>query len=347
MDFNFYPFCTDFRTPMDIHTLKKSLFNDIPQPLSFLTDHGMGESGPPVTARAFGSSVFFYTETQKWTVLTPICPVVSSSVNSFTSPTHTLTVQPPSEWTDRMTTQLRAAAVIAYEQQLLPLACAAFGTFEEFWSQCRKPKMLTIEAPAFSRRGRHKQFINLFHNGTEITGRVLLQRHSSVRIGVQWSLSESEESGEFGWRPHFSGGMNVHRFGGEPPALRRPWSWGTINPTTLTVPLHDSFVVKTPGLSVESVVGNVVTVDRHRKPTFVAAIQALHVLAGKAPWDGTICVVGPKKVRTGHIIVASILPQIEGGHISWYTHKLIVSKPMEPAAKRQCQGLGSAPEFGI
>ena len=322
---------------MDIHALKRSLFNDIPDPLSLLTNHGICASGPPVKARAFGSSVFFYTDTKKWTVLTPNCTVVRSSVNSFTSETHTLTVKTPLDWQATMTDQLQAAAAIAYNQQLLPRACAACSTFEEFWSRCRKPQMLTIEAPAFSRRGRQKQFINLFHNGTEITGRVLLQRNSSVSICVQWSLSESEESGEFGWRPHFAGGMIVHRFGGEPHAVRRPWAWGTIDPTTLTVPLHDSFVVKTPGLSVESVEGNAVRVVRHLKPNFVAAIQALHVVADKTLWDGTIYVVGHKKVRAGNTIVASILPQIEGGQILWYTQKLIVSNPVEPSAKRHCR----------
>lgn len=299
----------------------------------------MQESGPPNSAKAFGSSVFFYNDNKKWTVLTPNCPVVTSSVNSFTSETQTLTVHPPQEWIDNMTTQLREAASIVYEQQLLPLSCAAFDTFEEFWARCRKPKMLTLEAPAFARRGRCKQFLNLFHNGLEITGRVLLQRHSGVSISVQWSLSESEESGEFGWRPHFAGGVNVHRFGGEPPAIRRPWSWETIDPNTLTVPLHDSFVVKTPGLSVESAADNVVRIARHLKPKFVAAIQALHVLAGKTPWDGTICVVGSKQVRAGNIIVASILPQIEGGQITWYTHKLLVRNTTEPPAKRHCLGL--------
>ena len=100
--------------------------------------------------------------------------------------------------------------------------------------------------------------------------------------------------------------------------------------------MHDSFVVKTPGLLVSAVDGNVVHVHPYTKPTFVAAVQALHALAGKKPWDNCLCILGCKKAVVGSILVASIMPQIEGDNISWYTHKVHISTAVEPAAKRHC-----------
>jgi|TARA_B110001450_G_scaffold144478_2_gene135130 hypothetical protein len=318
---------------MDIHVLKRSLFNDLKDPMHFLSDYGLHTTGLPDAARAFGNSVYFYSNNREWSVLTPASKVLHSTVNSFKTETHTLAIDPPPAWKKQMKKQLKDATELVYEQQLLT-SCSHFSDFASFWEHCRIPPFLTIEAPAFSRRGHHKQFINMFIDGQdEVTGLVTLNTNGTVNVAIRWSLSESEDSGQVGWRPHFAGGIQVQKFGGLPFAIRKPWSWENLN--GLSVPMHDSFVVKTPGLSVGAVDGSVVHINTHKKPVFEAAIQALHRINGAQPWDGRLCIVGNKKAMPGSTIVASIMPQQTNGTITWYTQKLSVCNPTQPVAKRQ------------
>lgn len=307
---------------MNIQALKRSLFNDLKNPMAFLTDNAMHSNGPPDDARVFRNSVFFYVGGQEWSILTPTSTVLSSTVNSFATETHTLALKTSTEWMTTMTEQLKEASRLVYDQKLLPQACSLCDNFELFWSRCRKPPFLTIEAPAYSRRGHHKQFINLYHQETEVTGVAALQKNGTVNVAIKWSLSESEESGQFGWRPHFAAGIQIKTFGGSPFAIRKPWSWENVQ--QLAVPLYDSFIVKTPGLTVTNVSGSVVCIDMTKKPEFVAAIQALHKMTGATPWDGCICILGPKQAMIGSTIVASIMPQQEGGDIAWYTQKISI-----------------------
>jgi hypothetical protein len=307
---------------MDIQSRKRTLFNDLKNPLAFLSDHAMHTNGPPDSARVFGNAVFFYVDKKEWSILTPHSTIIHSNVNTFKTKTHVLALQTPAEWNTTMTKQLKQATRLVYEQQLLPKACSMFDTFDGFWTHCRKPPFLTIEAPAFSRRGQHKQFINMYHQHTEVTGVAALERNGSVSVAIRWSLSESEESGEFGWRPHFSAGIRIHKFGGTPFPIRKPWSWENLQ--GLSVPLYDAFIVKTPALLVTNKKDNIIYIQMDKKTDFVAAIQALHTMNGAKPWDGRICIVGNKKTSPGCTIVASILPQKEGQDIHWYTHKMSV-----------------------
>tara|TARA_B110000977_G_scaffold199003_1_gene285210 strand:+ start:903 stop:1862 length:960 start_codon:yes stop_codon:yes gene_type:complete len=317
---------------MDIQAVKRSLFNDLKSPMSFLVDNGMRSNGPPHSARVFRNTCYFYAEDgQEWSILTPTLRVLKSTVNSFDSGVHMLVLESSAQWTECMQQQLREASQLVYDQQLLPQACAACPDFDTFWAQCRKPPFLTIETPAFSRRGHHKQFINMYHQGAEVTGVAALHKNGTVNIAIKWTLSESEESGQFGWRPHFAAGIQIHKFGGMPFAIRKPWSWENVQ--QLSVPLYDSFIVKTPGLSVMSVNDSVVRIDTSKKPNFVAAIQALHQLNGATPWDGCICIIGKKKAMVGSTIVASIMPQQEAGTIAWYTQKISICNPS--TGKRQ------------
>lgn len=319
---------------MNIQALKRSLFTDLKKPMEFLADNAMLSNGPPDKARVFRNSVFFEVGGQEWTILTPTFRVLAANVNTFESETHTLSLETSAEWTRAMTEQLKEASMMVYDQKLLPQACSLCDNFDSFWSRCRKPPFLTIEAPAYSRRGHHKQFINMYHQDTEVTGVATLQKNGTVNVAIKWSLSESEESGQFGWRPHFAAGIRIQTFGGSPFAIRKPWSWEHVR--QLAVPLYDSFIVKTPGLAVMQVSGSVVVIDTTKKPAFVAAIQALHTMHGATPWDGCICIIGPKRAVVGSTIVASILPQREGATIAWYTHKISICNPLmgkRPRAK--------------
>mgnify|MGYP006099597589 FL=1 len=325
---------------MDIHQLKRSVFHDLDNPMGYLQDKGFTEPDtPPDSARLFGSSLYFYCNGAEWKVVTPECRVLSSSVNSFVHPTHALTLDVPKEWKRQMLEQLKQASQLAWEQKLLPMVSKHLDTFDEFWRLCNKPPMLSLEAHAYSRRGKKKEYLNLFHRGEEITGHVLLQEEARVKVSMKWSLSESEESGSFGWRAHFSSGIDICTFGGQPFVIRKPWSWEDLKVNQLVVPLHDSFVVKTPALCVAQVQGAVVRVEIENEKTklFVEAVQALHQCMGKIAWDGCICIIGAKRARLDDVIVASIVPKLEGDTIAWYTQKIYISNNETRSAKRQCR----------
>lgn len=323
---------------MEIHELKRSLFQDLDNPMGFLTNKGFVENTPPDSAKLFGSTLYFYCNNKEWKVVTPECRVLSSSVNSFVHPTHVLTLDVSNEWKMQMLEQLKSASKIAWEQKLLPMVSKMIESFEDFWNLCRKPEMLSLEEHAYSRRGRKKQFINLFHMGKEITGHVLLQQNAVVKVSIKWTLSESEESGSFGWRAHFSSGVDICKFGGEPFVIRKPWTWEEFQMKDLMVPFYDSFVVKTPALHVAQVQGSVIRVDIEKENTnaFVGAVQSLHQMSGKTLWDGCICIIGTKKAEVGDVIVASVFPKIQGDSVVWYTRKIYVSKKETRSAKRQC-----------
>lgn len=323
---------------MNIHEIKRSLFKDLINPMSYLDDKGFIENTQPDSAKLFGSSLYFYCGDKEWKVITPECRVLSSTVNSFIYPTHVLTLDVPNDWKIQMLEQLKCASRIAWEQKLLPMTSENVDTFENFWNLCGKPDMLTLEQHAYSRRGRKKQFVNLFHRSKEITGRVLLQPNAVVRVSIKWTLSESEESGSFGWRAHFSSGIDIYKFGGQPFVFRKPWTWENLRGKQLIVPLYDSFIVKTPALHVKNVQGSMIWVDIQKDKTndFVRAIQSLHKMSKKIEWDACLCIIGTKKVKVGDVIVASIFPKIQGDSILWYTRKLLISNNVTRSAKRHC-----------
>ena len=119
---------------------------------------------------------------QQWRTKTPVVRVIDSNVNGFKTGEHTLRVDCPDDWTRSQLDTLRQIAQMVYDQRLLPDSCDAVDNFDAFWSLSRKPHMLTVHLPSHSKRGRHRLYVNMYHQGAERRG----PSHSRAARSSKW-----------------------------------------------------------------------------------------------------------------------------------------------------------------
>ena len=310
---------------MDMNDLKSELFQDLNLPMNWLNTRGMKSNGPPTGFENFGNTVYFVNALQgKWSSIVS-GTVLSSTINNFgPNCINSITVQLPGN--NQIIDQLKAAAILVFDHNQLPCT-QRYATFEEFWVNCGRPvDTILVEAPCFSRRGRKKDFINIYdENLQEITGKVSPCKNAKVEIALRFSFSETEDSGHFGFRALFGAGIILKTFGGDPLLIKRPWDIDGIS-ENLTVKMHDSFLIKSPALTVTVLNGNVATVDMSTQSTFLAIIQQLHQKAGKWAWDATINVCG-NKIAVDDVCIFQMWPEkTENGTLEWYSSKIVKSR---------------------
>ena len=303
-------------------SLKKQLFQDLDSPMKWLNTKNMLSNGPPTEIENYGNTVFFVNEIQeKWHSVVS-GTVLSSSINKFgPNCINSITVQLPCS---QILEQLKQAALLVFNHKQMPCT-QRYASFDEFWSNCGKPiDTIAVEAAAFSRRGRKKDFINIYdENLQEITGKVSPCKNAKVDLSVRWSFSETEDSGHFGFRALFGAGIVIKTFGGEPLVIKRPWNIDGIS-ENLTVKMHDSFLIKSPALMVKSISGNVAVVSA--QSTFLATIQQIHQKAGKWAWDSTINVCD-NNIAVGDVCIFQMWPeQTEHGTLEWFSSKMVKSR---------------------
>ena len=300
---------------MDINELKCELFTDLKCPMGFLEHKGLTSFEEPTTVKAFGSTVYFYTNDQEWLSKTPACRVMISNVNEFTSEQHKLVLDCPKDWQARQMAVLKKAAEMTYEGGLLKKACQTYATFDAFWSATRKPNMLSLQTECYARRGRRKLFIPMFDGLREVTGNVRLERGAVVQVFFRWELSESvdDDRVHVGFRPKFATGLRVETLAGDPPTIRMPWSWLDVDFETLTMPMYNSLVVKMPCMTVLSVEGRTAIVEPPE--AFEKAIQDFHALALADPWQHRITLTS--RARVGERLMASAKPCQNSTNIQW------------------------------
>ena len=312
---------------MNIFALKDALFCDLPDPMGFRKHKGFYNDEEITSARAFGDTVYFYSSSGEWCTTTPECTVVAASLNDFKGEEHYCRLHVTNEWSKATKISLQKAARLAFDQGLLKRAILQYPTFETFWEHCTVPKdIVCLSTFAWTKRGRKKQFINMYNGKQEITGTVALTKGSVVKVPIRWTLSESGEEGrvEFGFRAQFSAGLTLVKLGGNPPTIKRPWSWSAVDFITLSVPLYDSFVIRTPCMEITDSDGSYIRVNLDDKMLFKEAMASFHNQAEVEEWDGVIYLKKLKHAPVGHLASASIVAVRNNTHIEWHAEKLLV-----------------------
>ena len=332
---------------MDINELKCELFTDLQSPMDFLEHKGLQAFDTPDSAKAFGSSVYFYTKGKEWLSKTPDCRVMISNINDFSSQQHKLVLDCPNDWQQTQNTILEKAARMAYENKLLKKACQAHATFESFWAATRKPKMLSLQTECYSKRGRRKYFIPLFDAQREVTGKVRIERGAIVQAVFRWELSESVDNERIhvGFRPKFASGLCIQTLGGDPTPIRAPWSWIDVDFEHLCMPMYKSLIVKMPCMTITNVIGSRATVTPPE--TFEKAIQDFHALAMADPWNKQITL--HSRATVGERLMASVKPCQNNTDIEWVVvkHRLLPPRLHLPEAAADAVEAVEAVEAGV
>jgi len=325
---------------MNILDLKTRIFNDLSQPVGFLSNKGFFVDGPITSASVHGGCVYFRSDGADWVTTTGQCRVVRSTVNTFESDEQFLSLKVSPDWVRTTVEKLKLAAKMAFDQQLLAIPETEF---EMFWQQCRKPsETINIVDYAYTRRGHHRQFINMFNGESEITGTVGLPRDSTVNLPIRWSLWKSDEGGhvEFGFRPQLTAGIQVVRMGGPPPQIKKPWDWSTVNFNTLSVPMYDSFIVKTPALQITEVFHDSCRFDLTKKPEFAQTMALFHNNANADAWDGIIYLKMSKRVCVGAFVIASVFAHRNNTNIQWHCPKFLLVHPNRRKSEKVVKTVG-------
>lgn len=307
---------------MDIYALKDVLFTDLENPLGYLDDGGFVNDLVPDSATVYGNTVYFFSNGMDWHSLSEEITVGRAEVNTFRGDEHTCMMKSSDTWSENVLASLRICAKLVYDQQLLPVASDSYSTFESFWHDCAKEtKKISLRDYAYTRRGHQKQFINMYNSSEEITGKVTLLKDSVVQMPIRWTLvaMADVEMVTFGFRPSFCSGIRVIKMGGPLPVIKRGWSWSDVDFTSLTVPMYDSFIVKSPALEVTDQFGMTFKIELGKKPEFQEAIRAFHVQANVPEWDGTIHLRTSKTVCVGDFVIAKMTCVRNKDRIDWHT----------------------------
>jgi hypothetical protein len=254
---------------------------------------------------------------RRWLHLTPPLKVRYSTVNNFESDHHKLTLDCREEWLANITAELKEAARTIIEPK----------HFDQYWKQCHKPTpVMSIETYAYTKRGHNKIFINMFNDVTneEITGKEILGQNAMVKLYLSWRLVRSDLDGyiQYGWRPFLGRGIRICTLTSEPYIFKRPWDWSILNFVDNNVPMHSSFIVKTPALRVLLSENNVVTTADDL--IFDDKMKEFHRLSGCRPWNNRIHI--HKSVSHHQLLLASIYPIRNKDEISWHTLKIVVRR---------------------
>ena len=335
---------------MNIFALKDVLFCDLKDPMGFLRHRGFHSGEEINSARAFGDTVYFYTNDGEWSTITEPCVVSAASVNDFKGEEHFCSLKVSNEWLLATTSVLRNAARIAFDQQLLRRAVVQYSTFEEFWDNCSVPtRTIRLSTFAYTKRGHKKQFINMYNKEKEITGLIPLIKGSVVKVPIRWTLSESGEDGriEYGFRAQFCAGIEIVKLGGPPPTLKRPWDWSTVDFTTLSVPMYDSFSIRTPAMEIVENLGHSIRVNVSKKPIFKEAMREFHQKLGSNEWDGTMYFKKSKSAPVGHFASTTVVAVRNRSHIEWHIEKLFAVAPNRNRLNNQAVEAAEAVEEAV
>lgn len=335
LDLFYSGFVVLHKEQMDIHALKRTLFNDLTEPIGFLKHRGF-VANEPTGMQRFGDSVYFYNGTRSHSLNTAPSRVVQADIHSFQHDEHVLKLDCD------LSAHLEKCAVIAHGQveELKDVP------FEVFWKHCHIPTTVELKAYAFS-KDKVQKFISVYmKDNEEVTGTVQVTKNSIVCANVKpvLTITKHEEGRcQFGFKFVIGAGLKILKLSGNPPAIRRPWVWDRVAFDTLSVPLYDSVSVKTPSFSVATVQNSVINVSTPNEE-FNNAMDEFHRNAGATPWDNSIEIMGRHKVTPGSTAIASIAPYRENNTIRWKTLSLHSSRPKKPAkegGKRDSDTLGN------
>jgi len=327
---------------MDLHALKDVIFTDLENPLGYLDDGGFVNDLVPDSANVYGNTVYFFSDGMDWHTLSEEITVGRVSVNTFRGDEHTCTMESSDTWSEKVLASLCVCAKLVYDQRLLPIASDSYSTFESFWNDCAKEtKKISLRDYAYTRRGHQKQFINMYNSSEEITGKVTLLKDSVIQMPIRWTLvaTADVEMVTFGFRPSFCSGIRVIKLGGPLPVIKRGWSWSDVDFKSLTVPMYDSFIVKTPALEIIDNFGMTFKIELAKKPEFQEAIRAFHVQAGVPEWDGTVHLRTSKTVCVGGFVIAKMSCVRNKDRIDWYTENFFVLPPRLQIQKIDREGM--------
>lgn len=323
---------------MNIFDLKNVIFGSLKSPMGYLNDRFTNKNAIPDSASVYNNSVYFNSGDNDWYTSTDDVILKKSNINGFISEDHSCSFEVSKDWLDKTMEQLKICAKMVYEEQLNPYICNQHATFESFWNRCGKPtSQINVTEYAYSRRGRQKQFINIYDNiGKEMTGNMIIQSKSTVRMNIRWVFTVSgsdPDSIQYGFRPYISIGIRVFQMGEAPLMVVSPWSWSSLAVDTMSFPMYKSFLVKTPALKIISAFGPQFKVDLAAKPEFKKAMDKFHTLMGVEAWDGTIQLNTSKSVRVGAFVIARISPTKNNTNILWQTQKFLLMNPRNTPAQ--------------
>lgn len=319
---------------------KTPAFNDLDNPLRFLTSHGF-ESRTPTYTKTFGADKYFYGQQGEWFVTTPPAQVTKASVNVFKRDQHELHLQCPQGWADQMTRRLKQAVKMAHADMQ-----QSHVDFETVWAHTTKPDFtnLQIRSKYKAKRTKVCDYVNMYNGENEITGRVDLCTGSQVQCSIRFILSEQRDQSEdcmhTSVRCEFGAGIRVLKIAGLPEPVKRPWDWKDVNFESLAAPMYDCVRVKTNAMTVAEVNGRVAKVVA--KTDFQQAIHEFHTRAKADTWDNTITM--PKTIQAKSVAVATVVPTRNKRHIHWTATSVSAFRPKRQKLKEGDSTQETAPE---
>ena len=309
---------------MTIYDIKAKVFNDLTNPMAFLTNKGFEDSAPESVQQYYGA-FNFYGARGKWLVNTPPSKVIKADINAFKNEEHSITLDIQDKTWARQTRQsLIDALKIAHphmEQSEIPI--------EQVIERCYIPDLakLEIRSKYTARRSRVLQFINMYNGDNEITGKCNIGPGSVVSCSIRFSLTERRNDQgriETGFKCDFGSGIRVHTLDGRPDAIKRPWDWTGVDFESLTMPMYNSVRVKTPAMQVATVGLNSVQVEA--KSEFKKAIDDFHERAGADAWNQQIMTSPKKLIVSGDVAVATVVPKRNNQRIEWTAESIHTSR---------------------
>lgn len=314
---------------MNIVQLKTKMFSDLKDPMSFLSHKQLTSTGPPNECRSFAGTTYFYVDGEEWRVTSPECSIENSTINAHTTPQQIITLKVPQTWSEKMLTQLKDAAKLAFDH-----GCIKHndGDLQDVLKHCHIPKMLTVETYAFTKRGKNPIYVPIYHNNREITGTYTPEVGDRVQLTVRWTLCQSVQDDRIvtGFRPLFSGGLQIVRRNGWPTPIRKPWNWQPVDWRTLTIPMYSCVCVRIPCMLIESLDGHIAKVSP--PDDFEAAMQRFHKKASAQPWNH--CITLQSGGHVGAKLMATIVPNPDNNQIVWtcVKQRILQSNPNVTAA---------------
>lgn len=311
---------------MDILALKGCLFPGPSSKIEYLNDRGFRSSNFPDDLHLYGNSVYFYNRGHETTLMATECKLNRSSLNTFEGERHSCSFSPSGELLATVIDHLRACASLVFSRRSFPAISERYTTFSSFWNEVPKPSNeIELSTFAYSKRGRQKQFVNIYDlHMKEITGKVDVPNGSVVSLCVRWVfyVRVTPDGPNFGFRPDFGSGVQVHELSGMCPAVRKPWDWSGLDFESLSMPMYPRFNVKCPPLTINSEFGGIIKVDLSEDDDFKRAMVKFHGNAGCSEWDGTIHLKTSKPVHVGDRVLLTVFCDRNKEGIHWHTDRL-------------------------
>lgn len=313
---------------MNIFQLKSSIFNDLKDPMSYLTDGPFVDNLVPDSVKVFGSVAYFYSNSFDWRQITTDCVLKKCSINDFLSSQHFCSFKMSDSDFDKLNRQLNICARIVYDQKAMNYVTNTFNTFDSFWKNIQKPNQtIHLSDFAYSKRGKKKQFVKIFDcHSQEQTGKMKPVTNCLVDIPIRWTLNvrgDDPDSMYCIFQPSLSFGIKILTMNG-PKIIKHPWSFDGFITDRFKFPMFDSFLVRSPPLRIVSHFGPQFKADIDVKPEFRDAINALHSKLGCDPWDGVIHLNTSKSVHVGAFVISRLVAIRNKDSIHWQAQKIFL-----------------------